>query len=213
MFCVEPHEFSRPLSFIIFARNNEDNNLFCGAVAKPTLTPLHTRRLPFHLSWTFSFSAGLPLPHVCLTRYLCLLAISARTHTLLLIAISQVKNDGERRSSAIAGTGDGPRGRGGGVGGGRGGDEEPIESELRLPEYEGPFSDYSAIVLQYGFITMFASALPIVTFFAIAEVLLQIRTDRSVRAFLLVLTASYLRRRLLCASNAKHICLYYCWRW
>lgn len=34
--------------------------------------------------------------------------------------------------------------------------------------------------MQYGYITMFASALPIVTFFAIAEVLLQTRTDRYV---------------------------------
>lgn len=57
-------------------------------------------------------------------------------------------------------------------------DEEPMEAELRLPEYDGPFSDYSAIVLQYGYITMFVSALPGVTFLAMAEVLLQIRTDR-----------------------------------
>eukprot|EP00903_Cladosiphon_okamuranus_P010788 g10194.t1 len=86
------------------------------------------------------------------------------------------KDDGERRSSETAGTGDTTRGRGG-VSGGRGAEEEPIEAELRLPEYGGPFSDYSEIVLQYGYITMFASALPIVTFFAITEVLLQIRTD------------------------------------
>lgn len=96
----------------------------------------------------------------------------------LPVAYSQGKDDGERRSSAVAGTRVVTRGRGGGVGGGRGGEEEPIEAELRLPEYGGPFSDYSEIVLQYGYITMFASALPIVTFFAIAEVLLQIRTDR-----------------------------------
>lgn len=57
-----------------------------------------------------------------------------------------------------------------------------MEAELRLPEYEGPFSDYSEFVLQYGYITMFASALPAVTFLAIAEVLLQIRTDRSMKA-------------------------------
>lgn len=57
-----------------------------------------------------------------------------------------------------------------------------MEAELRLPEYGGPFSDYSEFVLQYGYITMFAAALPAVTFFAIAEVLLQIRTDRSVKA-------------------------------
>lgn len=95
--------------------------------------------------------------------------------------IYQGRDDGERRSSAITVTDDSTRGRGSGVGGGRGGEEEPIEAELRLPEYGGPFSDYSEIVLQYGYITMFASALPIVTFFAIAEVLLQIRTDRWVR--------------------------------
>lgn len=53
-----------------------------------------------------------------------------------------------------------------------------MEAELRLPEYEGPFSDYSAIVLQYGLITMFVAALPAVVFFAVMEVLLQIRTDR-----------------------------------
>ena len=56
-----------------------------------------------------------------------------------------------------------------------------MEAELGLPEYGGPFSDYSEFVLQYGYITMFASALPVVTFFAISEVLLQIRTDRSVK--------------------------------
>lgn len=59
-----------------------------------------------------------------------------------------------------------------------GGEEEPIEAELRLPEYDGTFSDYSAIVLQYGYITMFAAALPAAVFLAMAEVLLQIRTDR-----------------------------------
>lgn len=101
---------------------------------------------------------------------------------------------GDRRGSAVAGGGSGGRGgaatedgdgggNGGGNGGGGGGgglaaEEEPMEAELRLPEYGGPFSDYSEIVLQYGYITMFASALPVVTFFAIAEVLLQIRTDR-----------------------------------
>lgn len=53
-----------------------------------------------------------------------------------------------------------------------------MEAELRLPEYDGPFSDYCEIVLQYGYITMFVSALPAVTFFAMVEVLLQIRTDR-----------------------------------
>lgn len=107
---------------------------------------------------------------------------TSRTQGLKLpAAFLQGKDDGEHRSSAIAGTGDGTRGRDGGVGGVRGGEEEAIEAELRLPEYGGPFSDYSEIVLQYGYITMFASALPIVTFFAIAEVLLQIRTDRSAR--------------------------------
>lgn len=98
----------------------------------------------------------------------------------------------DRRGSAVAGGGSGGRGgaaaedgRGGGGNGGDSGgvgglaaEEEPMEAELRLPEYGGPFSDYSEIVLQYGYITMFASALPVVTFFAIAEVLLQIRTDR-----------------------------------
>lgn len=57
-------------------------------------------------------------------------------------------------------------------------DEEPMEAELRLPEYSGPFDDYCAIVLQYGYIAMFASVLPGVTFLAVIEVLLQIRTDR-----------------------------------
>lgn len=68
-----------------------------------------------------------------------------------------------------------------GDGGRRGGleaDEEPFEAELRLPECDGPFSDYCEIVLQYGYVTMFASALPAITFFAMAEVLVQIRTDR-----------------------------------
>lgn len=101
--------------------------------------------------------------------------------------------DHDRRGSAVAGGssrghsgaavedgggGSGGGSGGGGDGGGLAGEEEPLEAELRLPEYGGPFSDYSEIVLQYGYITMFASALPVVTFFAIAEVLLQIRTDR-----------------------------------
>ncbi|CAM9423223.1 unnamed protein product [Scytosiphon promiscuus] len=86
---------------------------------------------------------------------------------------SAVAGGGRGASSAATG---GAAEDGGGVGG-MGGDEEPMEAELRLPMYDGPFSDYSEIVLQYGYITMFASALPIVTFFAIAEVLLQIRTD------------------------------------
>lgn len=63
-------------------------------------------------------------------------------------------------------------------------DEDPIEAELRLPEYDGTFSDYSAIVLQYGYITMFVSALPGVIVFAMAEVLLQIRTDRYFGSFI-----------------------------
>lgn len=95
-------------------------------------------------------------------------------------AFFQGKDHSERLGSAIAGTRDSTPRRGGGASEGGGGEQEPIEAELRLPEYEGTFSDYSEIVLQYGYITMFASALPIVTFFAIAEVLVQIRTDRSV---------------------------------
>lgn len=57
-------------------------------------------------------------------------------------------------------------------------DEDPVEAELRLPKYEGTFSDYSSIVIQYGYITMFISAFPAVVFLAMMEVLLQIRTDR-----------------------------------
>lgn len=57
-------------------------------------------------------------------------------------------------------------------------EEEPVEAELRLPAYDGTFSDYSTIVLQYGYITMFVAALPAVVFLAMVEVLLQIRTDR-----------------------------------
>lgn len=57
-------------------------------------------------------------------------------------------------------------------------DDEPAQAELRLPEYEGTFSDYSSIVLQYGYITMFVAALPVVVFFAMVEVLVQMRTDR-----------------------------------
>jgi hypothetical protein len=56
-------------------------------------------------------------------------------------------------------------------------DEEPFEGELLLPEYGGTFDDYAAIVLQYGYITMFASALPLVVPLAMVEVLLQIRVD------------------------------------
>ncbi|CAM9287375.1 unnamed protein product [Ectocarpus sp. 12 AP-2014] len=95
--------------------------------------------------------------------------------------IEQAGEDRHRRGAVAGGEGRGGRGRladeAAEVVSGKGGEEEPMEAELRLPEYGGPFSDYSEIVLQYGYITMFPSALPIVTFFAIAEVLLQIRTD------------------------------------
>lgn len=148
-----------------------------GAIVTPVSPPPHLTRFP-----TFLVLAR--LAHLCLlpgSLFVFSRAFDASYTQIVHLpaALLQGKDDGEHRSSAIAGTGDSTRGRGGGVGGVRGGDEEPIEAELRLPEYGGPFSDYSEIVLQYGYITMFASALPIVTFFAIAEVLLQIRTDRS----------------------------------
>lgn len=90
--------------------------------------------------------------------------------------------EGSRRGSKGTAASGGGRDGGAGARGQGGGElereEDPIEAELRLPEYGGPFSDYSEIVLQYGYITMFVSALPAVTFFAMLEVLLQIRTDR-----------------------------------
>ncbi len=56
-------------------------------------------------------------------------------------------------------------------------EEEPFEAELLLSEYEGTFDDYAAIVLQYGYISMFVGALPLVVPLAMLETLLQIRVD------------------------------------
>lgn len=158
-----------------------------GAIVTPVSPPPHLTRFPTFLvlARIKKIFQNILLAHLCLlpgSLFVFSRAFDASYTAIVHLpaALLQGKDDdGEHRSSAIAGTGDSTRGRGGGVGGVRGGDEEPIEAELRLPEYGGPFSDYSEIVLQYGYITMFASALPIVTFFAIAEVLLQIRTDRS----------------------------------
>ncbi len=56
-------------------------------------------------------------------------------------------------------------------------EEEPFEAELLLSAYEGTFDDYAAIVLQYGYISMFVGALPLVVPLAMLETLLQIRVD------------------------------------
>ncbi len=56
-------------------------------------------------------------------------------------------------------------------------DEEPFEAELLLSAYEGTFDDYAAIVLQYGYISMFVGALPLVVPLAMLKTLLQIRVD------------------------------------
>jgi len=47
----------------------------------------------------------------------------------------------------------------------------------QLSEYEGTFDEYNEMVLQFGYITLFATAFPLAPLFALLNNLVEIRTD------------------------------------
>eukprot|EP00741_Cyanophora_paradoxa_P021732 tig00000241_g20975.t1 len=52
-----------------------------------------------------------------------------------------------------------------------------VEQEFHLVEYESPFDDYCELVIQFGFISIFAAAFPLAPLFALINNLVEIRSD------------------------------------
>jgi len=51
------------------------------------------------------------------------------------------------------------------------------ESDQKLEEYQGTLDEYSEMVIQYGYITLFASAFPLAPLMAVINNIIEIRTD------------------------------------
>jgi len=51
------------------------------------------------------------------------------------------------------------------------------EIEFRYPEYPGVFSDYQEMVIQFGYVTMFAAAFPLTATLALINNIIEIRVD------------------------------------
>lgn len=53
----------------------------------------------------------------------------------------------------------------------------PTERQAKLESYETPLEDYMEMVCQYGYVVMFSSAFPLISLFALIEILIEIRVD------------------------------------
>lgn len=53
----------------------------------------------------------------------------------------------------------------------------PTERQAKLENYETPLEDYMEMVCQYGYVVMFSSAFPVISLFALVEILIEIRVD------------------------------------
>lgn len=53
----------------------------------------------------------------------------------------------------------------------------PVEKESKLGEYESPLEDYMEMVIQFGYVALFGASLPIISFLAFIEIVLEIRVD------------------------------------
>ena len=53
----------------------------------------------------------------------------------------------------------------------------PVEKESKLSEYESPLDDYMEMVIQFGYVALFGASLPIISFLALIEIILEIRVD------------------------------------
>eukprot|EP00735_Rhodelphis_limneticus_P011190 TRINITY_DN4257_c0_g1::TRINITY_DN4257_c0_g1_i1::g.7946::m.7946 TRINITY_DN4257_c0_g1::TRINITY_DN4257_c0_g1_i1::g.7946 ORF type:complete len:721 (+),score=181.50,sp/Q4V8U5/ANO10_DANRE/29.92/2e-68,Anoctamin/PF04547.7/8.4e-126 TRINITY_DN4257_c0_g1_i1:100-2262(+) len=51
------------------------------------------------------------------------------------------------------------------------------EAESKLEPYSSPFDDYNELIIQFGYITFFASAFPMIGFFALVNNFVEIRSD------------------------------------
>jgi len=51
------------------------------------------------------------------------------------------------------------------------------EADQKLEDYQGTLDEYSEMVIQYGYITLFASAFPLAPFMAVINNIIEIRTD------------------------------------
>merc|ERR1712216_215317 len=56
-------------------------------------------------------------------------------------------------------------------------DMTPLEVEAKMPPYEGVFKDYNELVLQFGYITLFAAAFPIASIVGLLNNMAEIRSD------------------------------------
>lgn len=53
----------------------------------------------------------------------------------------------------------------------------PVEYESKLQSYESPLDDYMEMVIQFGYVSLFGAALPILPVLALIELMLEIRVD------------------------------------
>jgi len=60
-----------------------------------------------------------------------------------------------------------------------------LEAELLMPQYDLVFNDYNELILQFGYVTLFAANLPIVSLLAFINNMVEIRSDAYKLAFVL----------------------------
>ncbi|OMJ94983.1 hypothetical protein SteCoe_1675 [Stentor coeruleus] len=53
----------------------------------------------------------------------------------------------------------------------------PVEYESKLQSYESPLEDYMEMVIQFGYVSLFGAALPILPVLALLELMVEIRVD------------------------------------
>jgi len=56
---------------------------------------------------------------------------------------------------------------------------EVWEEEAKLAPYEGTFADYNEMIIQFGFVTLFAAAFPVASLASLINNITEIRTDAS----------------------------------
>mmetsp|Transcript_17284 Transcript_17284/g.40673 ORF Transcript_17284/g.40673 Transcript_17284/m.40673 type:complete len:681 (-) Transcript_17284:525-2567(-) len=56
---------------------------------------------------------------------------------------------------------------------------KPEEEQAKMEDYEGVFDDYNEMVVQFGYVTLFAAAFPLTATLALANNLIEIRSDAS----------------------------------
>ena len=53
----------------------------------------------------------------------------------------------------------------------------PIEKQAKCESYESPLEDYIEMIIEFGYVVMFATALPILPLFLLIEIIIEVRVD------------------------------------